>query len=59
MESETKQLSIVNIEINGGRVLINGKTYAECTYLEQKYFSELLIAMQIEIDAEKSKTKNQ
>lgn len=59
MEAETKQLSKINIQIKDGRVLINGEKYEDCTDAEKLYFREMLIAMQIEIKEEESKTKNQ
>ena len=49
----------IEIALENGKWLINGKSYHELSYSEKTFFDEFLIAMRINFEAERSILKPQ
>lgn len=44
----------IEIKLEYGKWLINGKTYQQLDYLEKEFFDEFLVAMRINFGAEQA-----
>ena len=51
------QIAKIEIVLENGKWLINGKQYSELSYSEKTFFDEFLIAVRINIGAENSEAE--